>query len=133
LVEAAMDSDAVNGGMARPTIKLHRNGEYSADRSFRESVMQPFISGFTRSEFLSAAESYDELYNSYAASESASVATTYLPNTLVDAFSAEFGLTPYDAANCCAGLISLAAKEEDVIVSTTLASVRAELVENQSI
>ena len=56
LVEVATDSDAVNNDLTRPRIKLHENGDYSMDRSFHDTTMQPFLTAYFREDFEGAAE-----------------------------------------------------------------------------
>lgn len=62
LVETATDSDAINGDLVEPVIRLHANGEYTIDRSFHETVISPFLTNYLREEFEGAAGDYSKLY-----------------------------------------------------------------------
>jgi len=62
LLEAAATSDAINGGMTEPTVRLHANGEYTSDKSFQQTVIHPFVAAYHQEEFSRAADRYGELY-----------------------------------------------------------------------
>lgn len=127
LVEAATDSDAINGELAEPAIQLYLNGEYSIDRSFHETVIRPFLTNYLREEFEGAAGDYSKLYKRERRTERMRADEIYSADFNY-AFKIEFGLTPDEAVDGFAELMDLAVEQNSVIVQTTLGELRKRLI-----
>ena len=126
LIEVATDSDAVNSGLAEPSIQLHENGEYTIDRSYRDTVIKPFVTAYYREEFETAAGEYSELYRKRLPGKRMRIDEMF-PSEFISAFQAEFGLTPDEAVDGFAELMDLAVECDSVVVETTLGNIRTRL------
>ena len=62
LLQAATDSDALHHGLCEPSIVIHPNGEYDADRSFLRRVVEPYVRGYFEEKFQGDIESYGTYY-----------------------------------------------------------------------
>ena len=127
LIKVAGDSDAINGDLTEPRLKLELNGEYAIDRSFQDTVIKPFVTAYQREEFEKAAGKYSELYRNRPPGERKRVDEIF-SSEFISAFQAEFGLTPDDAVDGFAELMDLAVACDSVVVETTLGNVRARLI-----
>ena len=126
LIEAATDSDAINSDLVDPTIQLHANGEYTMDRDFYETVIGPFFANYFREEFEKAAGDYSKLYGKERPAGRTRADEIYSAD-FINAFNAEFGLTPDEAIDGLAELMDLAVEYDTVVVETTLGTVRTRL------
>lgn len=126
-IEAATDSDAINGELVKPEIQLYQNGEYSIDRSFHSTVIRPFLTHYLHEEFQGAADSYSKLYKRKRRVERIRADEIYSAN-FNDVFKTEFGLTPDEAVDGFAELMELAVEQDSVIVQTTLGELRDRLI-----
>lgn len=124
LIEAAMDSDAVNGDLIEPRIDLHHNGEYTIDRGFHASVIKPFQTAYFREEFQEAARDYGRLYRREHPGARIRADEVFSAD-FIEAFQAEFGLTPDEAVDGVAVLMGLAVERNSVIVETILGDLNA--------
>ena len=127
LIKVAMDSDAINGDLTEPRLKLWGNGGYAINRSFQDTVIKPFLTAYQREEFEKAARRYGELYRNRPPGERKRVDEIF-SSEFISAFQAEFGLTPDDAVDGFAELMDLAVECDSVVVETTLGNVRARLI-----
>ncbi len=128
LVEVATDSDAVKLDLAEPVIQLHANGEYTIDRSYRETIVHPFLTNYLREEFEGAAGNYSKLYQRERRTERMRADEIYSADFNY-AFKIEFGLTPDEAVDGFAELMDLAVEQNSVIVQTTLGELRKRLIQ----
>ena len=126
LIEVAMHSDAVKHELMEPRIKLQANGEYITDRSFRQSVIDPFVAAYYRERFESAASNYAAFYRT-TSSDSQPHADEVFNSDFVDAFKSEFGLTPQDVSEGYSALARLAIDRDCVVVESTLGDIKARL------
>lgn len=127
LIEAAMDSDAINGDLIEPRIDLHFNGDYTIDREFHRSVIKPFHTDCLREELLAAARDYRRLYHRERPGTRTRADEVFSAD-FIEAFQAEFGLTPDEAVDGVAVLMGLAVERNSVIVETTLGDLKASLI-----
>lgn len=123
LIEVATDSDAINSDLIEPRIDLHLNGEYTIDRGFHSTVIQPFLTSYFREEFEAAARDYGRLYRSERPVERTRAEEVFSAD-FVRAFRTEFGLTPDEAVDGLAALMDLAVERDSVVVETTLEDVK---------
>lgn len=119
LIESATDSDAINGGLVEPIIKLHANGEYAVDRSFYETVIHPFVANYFREEFERAAGDYANFYRRKKPTTRVKADEIFKAD-FINAFNAEFGMTPDEAIDGLAELMEFAVEGDNVVVETTL-------------
>ena len=126
LIEVAMNSDALNSDLATPGIELHANGEYTIDRSYRETVIKPFATAHYRETFESAAGEYRGLYDNRLPDKRTRIGKIF-PSAFSSAFRAEFGLTPDEAVDGFSELMELAVECDSVVVETTLGNIRSRL------
>ncbi len=124
LIEAAMDSDAIKGDLTEPTIDLHLNGDYTINREFHTSVIKPFHTDYFREEFQAAARDYRRLYQRERPIVRTRADEVFSAD-FIEAFQAEFGLTPDEAVDGVAALMDLAVERNSVIVETTLGDLNA--------
>lgn len=132
LLEAATDSDAVKNDLVAPHIDLHPNGEYSIDRNFYKTVLEPFLMAYNREGFEAAVHGYSSLYRDKSPGERKRAEEIYPPG-LIRAFQAEFGLTLDEAVSGVAELIDLAIERDSIIVETTLGEIKARLTSNRGL
>ena len=132
LLEVATDSDAVKNDLVAPHIDFHPNGEYSIDRNFYKTVLEPFLMAYNREGFEAAVQDYDSLYQNKPSGERKRAEEIYPPG-LIRAFQAEFGLTLDEAVNGVAELIDLAVECDSIIVETTLGEIKARLTSNRGL
>jgi hypothetical protein len=126
LIEAATDSDAINSNLVDPAIQLHANGEYTIDRDFYKTVIHPFFANYFREEFEEAAGDYSKHYRKERPAGRTRADEIYSAD-FVNAFNAEFGLTPDEAIDGLAELMDLAVEYDTVVVETTLGTLRTRL------
>ncbi len=132
LLEVATDSDAVRNDLVAPRIDLHPNGEYSIDRNFHKTVLEPFLMAYNREGFETAVQEYSGLYRSKSPGERKRADEIYPPE-LICAFQAEFGLTLDDAVGGVVELMDLAVEGDSIIVETTLSELKARLTSNRGL
>ena len=132
LIEVAMHSDAVNYELTEPRIELKANGEYVIDRSFRQSVIEPFVTAYYREKFKSVARNYGDLYKKRP-SDGRARADEIFSSDFVNAFQTEFGLTPQDVSNGFSAYADLAIECDSVVVETTLGDIKAKLIANRGL
>lgn len=126
LVEVAMDSDAINSDLIEPRIDLHLNGEYTIDRGFHSTVIEPFLTSYFREEFEAAARDYSKLYRRERPVERTRAEEVFSAD-FIRAFRTEFGLTPDEAVDGLAELMDLAVERDSVVVETTLEDLKTRL------
>ncbi len=119
LIEAATDSDAIQGELLEPEIHIHANGEYTIDRTFYETVIHPFRTNFFKEAFEEDASEYPKLYERPTLGERLP-AESHFSGEFINAFSTEFGLTPDQSLDAVAELEKLAVENQEVVVETTL-------------
>ena len=85
LIKVAMDSDAINGDLTEPRLKLWGNGGYAINRSFQDTVIKPFLTAYQREEFEKAARRYGELYRNRPPGERKRVDELF-PSEFISAF-----------------------------------------------
>ncbi|TKS58235.1 MAG: hypothetical protein EWM72_03127 [Nitrospira sp.] len=132
LIEAATDSDAIKLEIAGPIVELHVNGEYTINREFHETVIRPFVTNFVRQEFEEAAGEYSKLYRRDHPGKRV-LATDIYSGEFIEAFKAEFRLTPDEALDGFAELMEFAVEQDNVIVETTVGVLRRRLSKNRSL
>ena len=118
LIESATDSDATNGGLIEPRITCHSNGEYTIDRNFYETVINPFVTNYIREEFERAAGDYDRFYREKPGTRVR--ADEIFKADFINAFKTEFGLTPDDALDVFGQLMEFAVECNSVVIETSL-------------
>jgi len=132
LFEVASESDAVKNGLAKAEIELYHNGDYNLDRSFFETVIQPFVSTYLREDFGHAAKDYDKHYQQKSAEERKQNSDLFSPN-FVHAFHSEFGITPWELIDGMAALMDIAVEQDNVMVETTIGDLRSKFVERNTL
>ena len=107
LLQTATDSDAVHYGLVDPSITIHPNGEYDADRRFQQSVVQPFVSGYFDDKFQGDVRNYGTYYRSgYRGARKG--AGSEFAEEFTNGFLAEYGLLPDETLSGFAELMDLA-------------------------
>ncbi|MFZ0932594.1 MAG: hypothetical protein WAN11_28600, partial [Syntrophobacteraceae bacterium] len=131
IVEAATDSDAINGELLEPEIHIHANGEYTIDRSFWETVIYPFRTNFFKEAFEGDANDYPKLYDRHLPDERIT-AEAHFSEEFVNAFTIEFGLSPDESIDAVAELEELAVENQEVVIETTLGKISERLIGNRA-
>lgn len=132
MIEVATHSDAINGDLIEPKVKLYLNGEYSIDRSFHNSVIKPFLASYFREGFEAAAGEYHKLYDRAVATERIRIDDVF-SSSFIAAFKSEFGLRLDEAADGLAELMDLAVDMDDAVVESTLGNLKARLTRNRGL
>lgn len=132
LIEVATDSDAVNGDLTEPRINLNKNGEYSINRDFHDTIVKPFLTAYLREEFEVAAGQYHKLYEEERPSNRTRADEVY-SSDFISAFKTEYGLTPDETIDGFAELMDLAVEQDSVVVETTLGDIRKRLNVNRGL
>jgi len=126
LIDVATDSDALNAGLIEPPIELHLNGDYSIDRTFHDTVIDPFVTAIFREGFGDSVEEYENFYQ-VRPSDMRIRADDVFAADFINAFHAEFGLKPDEAINGLRALLDYAVDSDNVIVVTTLSDIKVKL------
>jgi len=132
LIEVATDSDAVNSDLVAPHIHLHANGEYTLDRNFHKTVIDPFFSNYMKEEFDDAAADYSQFYNKKPVQKRRKIESIFSAE-FIDAFTEEFGMTPDEAVDGFAGLIEIAVEQDSKVVTTTLGKLKSRLLNQRGL
>jgi hypothetical protein len=132
MLEAATDSDAINADLLEPTVHLHNNGEYTIDRGFYEAVIYPFVANYFSEEYKGAAADYSKFYQ-HEPPTIRKRADEIFSSEFVNAFSAEFEITPDEAIDGFAELIDLAMEREKAIVESTLGELRERMIKTRGL
>ena len=132
LIEVATDSDAIYLDVVEPTIQLHANGEYTVDRSFHQTVIRPFFTNYFQEEFEGAAGNYSKFYHRERPIKRTRADEIYSPE-FINAFHAEYGITPDEAVDGFTELMEFALECENVVVETNLGTVRERLTKKRSL
>ena len=132
LIEVATDSDAVNNDLTTPKIKLFRNGDYTMDRRYHETMMRPFLTAHLREELESAAGKYSELYRNEPPSKRRRPHEVF-SSYFVSAFRTEFGISLDDAAEGFGELMDLAVERNSAVVESTLGLIKSRLTSNRDL
>ncbi len=123
LLQIATDSDAIFHGLAKPSIELHANGEYSLDSQFYESMLEPFVSAGLRDDHEKASREYDEYYR-----DALTVTGDPFRTDFTEAFSVEFGISPKNLMECIAELVDWSNELHVVVVETTVGALKRRLM-----
>lgn len=132
LIEVAMHSDTVVHELMEPRITLQANGEYVTDRSFRQSVIDPFVAAYYREQFESVASNYAGFYRNTSPHLQPRNDEVF-NSDFVNAFHAEFGLTPQDVSDGFSAFADLAIEYDSVVVETTLGDIKARLIASRGL
>lgn len=131
MIESASDSDAIYADLAKPQVKIHKNGSFTPDRSYYKSVLLPFIRNFYEEEFESYADAYGNLYKKERPSET-KMSDLY-SKEFNDAFAKEFGLTADEAVEGISELLDLAVEINSAMVVTSLGELRRLLIDKRGL
>ena len=132
LLQAATDSDALHHGLCEPSIVIHPNGEYDADRSFLRYVVEPYVGGYFEERFQGDVKSYGTYYGA-AERRSRNGSGIEFAEEFSSGFLAEYGLLPDEALSGFAELMDLAIERQDVILETTVGEVRERLTKGRGL
>ena len=128
LLEVATDSDAIYHEVTEPRIELYRNGEYTIDRQFHETVLKPFIMARSRDEYEEASREYNTLYQRDMQTRQTKNEDQFSKD-FVDAFRSEYNLTPGELIQGVSELADWAVELGRVIVETTLDELKTRLTD----
>ena len=126
LLEVAADSEAVNNDLVEPDVEIHPNGEYTLSRDFQKTVIEPFLTAYSREEFETAAAEYSKLYRNKPPEEQMKVDEAFSVE-FIRSFQAEFGLTLEQVREGIIKLMELAVEYDSIIVETTLGNIKTRL------
>ncbi len=132
LIEVATDSDAITLDLVEPAVRLHANGEYAVDQSFHQNVIRPFLTDYFREEFEGAAGNYSKLYRRERPVKQTRAEDVFSPE-YINAFHAEYGLTPDEAVDGFAELMDFAVECDSVVVETRLGTMRERLTRKRGL
>lgn len=117
LLQAATDSDALFHGLCAPSIVIHPNGEYDADRSFLRDVVEPYVAGYSEETFQGDVGKYGTYYVDALSRNASGIDFADEFNA---GFLAEYGLLPDETLSGFAELMDLALDRQEVIIETTV-------------
>ena len=129
LIEVATDSDAIENDLITPRIDLLPNGEYTIDRNFHNTVIEPFRTAHFIEEFEKNVQNYSELYKKESSGEQKQ-ANEIFSSDFIRAFRIEFGLTLDEMISGFGELIDIAVENDNIVVETTLGKIKGRLIEN---
>ena len=129
LIAVATDSDAIENDLTTPRIDLLPNGEYTIDRNFYNTVIEPFRTAHFIEEFKNNVQDYSELYKKKP-SGGQKQANEIFPSDFIHAFRIEFGLTLDEMISGFGELIDIAIENDNIVVETTLGKIKGRLIEN---
>src|SRR6266542_3492684 len=96
LIYSAHSSDALQYALTPARIGMFPNGEFVVDDAYQQNVMLPYISEHSTEVFTSYARSYSDYFKK--GTDSSGNPKSEFPSGFVEAFSAEYGLTPDELA-----------------------------------
>ena len=129
LLEAATDSDAFHKNLIHPPeMEIHPNGEYTIDRSYKETIVEPFFAAYHQDLFESRVNEYPDLYQTKIPTQKTKVGGIF-PDEFLIAFQAEFGLSVENAFDGFATLFDFAVEKNSIVVSATLGEIFSKMSE----
>jgi hypothetical protein len=129
LLVLAADSSAIHTGAAAPFVEVYDNGQIDTDHAFVSDIANPYLFATYSDRFQEAIASYDSLYLGRAQDRPAS--PLFGDSNLIEAFHAEFGLTPERLVDAVAELVDVATQGKDLLVRTTRTQLRTRLAEHR--
>jgi hypothetical protein len=117
LIYAATSSDAIKYGLTPAKLALFPNGEFVADDSYYQTIIQPYTTKQFIGQFSAAAEEYTE-YFSDPAKKSAEKVKPF-EEAFITSFIAEYGLTPDELVDAFRAIEAEGMSDERLVISRT--------------
>ena len=114
LIELASHSDAIRGHVAAPVVRITPAGRVGFDRSYIQSLLEPYYRRQSDEEYLRDARAYAE----HRATEGRGQNLEWLTSDFEEVFESEFGLSVNDLFEVVGGLLDLANEEGALVVKT---------------
>lgn len=116
LLYAATTSDAIKHRLTPAKLALYPNGEFAADDDYYRTTVKPYTTEQFAGQFVAAAEDYaDHFVNPGAQRSDAKPFET----AFVDAFRAEYGLTPDELLDAYHAVEDEGMREELLVITRT--------------
>jgi Holliday junction resolvase len=119
IVDLAADSDAIHGGLAEGTLRIHPNGMVAVDRSLIASVANPYAMELHAAGFREAIGSYEHLYAGSPRATRRERQPDYQAADFAAAFLAEYGITPDQFLEAAGELVDLAVERGTIVTITS--------------
>jgi hypothetical protein len=129
MVELASDSDAMRGGFTKPEVRVFQNGSIGYDEDFLRSVVVKYGRETHAGTFRAAVSAYDDLFQGRHATPD----DDFRDTAFVEAFQAEFEITPLRFIAGFAELLNLAHERGELCVPTSRNEVHTRLAANQGL
>ncbi len=114
LIELASHSDAIHGHVADPVVRVTPAGRITFDRSYIQSMLQPYSRRQSDEEYLRDARAYAE----HRVAEGVGHNLEWLTPEFDDAFQSEFGLSVESLFDVVGALLDLTNEEGALVVRT---------------
>ena len=131
LLDLASDSDAIHGGLTEGVLYIHPSGTVESDRARMIGVANPYAVELHATGFREAVETYDRLYERRADTLASDDEPEYGSAEFVNAFRAEYGVTPTQLLEAMAELIDLAIESGTIVTEATNGNISARLQSNR--
>ncbi len=122
LISAAHASDAIQYDLTPPNITIFPNGEFAVDQSYQQGVMIPYVKEHFGEQFAASATAYPKYFDDPR--NMPKPAPSDFPSGFVEAFAAEFGITPDELTTAYHVLSDDALGEQKLVVTRTDARFR---------
>lgn len=90
---AASICDAIEFGLTAPRVNVSPNGEFGVDEEYKDKIISPYVTMNFAGQFAAAADSYSDYFPDFEENREESKAANF-PSAFVEAFQAEYGITP---------------------------------------
>jgi hypothetical protein len=124
LLYAATSSDAITYGLTPARLRVYPNGEFTADDDYYKHIVGPYTSEQFTGQYKEAAQRYADYFVDPA---SKTRRDDRFEQPFINAFQAEFGLTPDEFVDAYQALEQDAMPDGKLVVSRTVEQIRKTL------
>ena len=117
LISSAHASDAIQYALTPPEITIFANGEFVVDQSYHRTVMIPYAKEHFSEQFAASASAYPKYFDDPR--DLPKPSSSDFPAGFVEAFEAEFGITPDELTIAYHALADDAMPEQALVVTRT--------------
>jgi hypothetical protein len=122
LLLSAHASDAIQCTLTPPNITIFPNGEFFVDNSYQQEVIVPYVREHFSEQFAASASAYTEYFDDPR--DAPKPSPSDFPSGFIEAFQAEFGLTPDELTMAYHAIADEAMPEQKLVVTRTEARLR---------
>ncbi|HEX8451001.1 MAG TPA: hypothetical protein VF647_02830 [Longimicrobium sp.] len=127
LMKHASDRAAIDGGMSEPRLFVHLDGSIEAEEGFAASVASPYTLESFGAGYRAAADGYESALSPRSQTSIEREEERLADAVFVEAFTAEYGLSPTRFIDAVAELLDMALEAQTLVPTSTRARVAERL------